>query len=82
MLHATPPAWAHVLPGYGGFRILTSAVLTHGFSQEGPLLIALAWLAGATLAAGLLFRRNMRTARATAGPDLRPGGVAVPAPKG
>src|SRR5262249_30895960 len=62
MLHATPPAWAHVLPGYGGFRVLTSAVLTHGFSQAGPLLIALAWLAGATAAAGLLFRYNMRTA--------------------
>src|SRR5262249_56063867 len=22
MLRPTPPAWAHVLPGYGGFRIL------------------------------------------------------------
>ena len=62
MLHATPPAWAHVLPGYGGFRILTSAVLTHGLPQGGPLLIALAWLAGAALAAGLLFRHNMKTA--------------------
>jgi hypothetical protein len=81
MLHATPPAWAHVLPGYGGFRVLTSAVLTRGFSQAGPLLIALGWLAGATAAAGLLFRRNMRTARATGRPDLRPAAAAAPAPK-
>jgi hypothetical protein len=62
MLHATPPAWAHFVPGYGGFRILTSAVLTHGLPKAGPLLITLAWLAGAALAAGLLFRHNMKTA--------------------
>jgi hypothetical protein len=67
------------MPGYGGFRVLTSAILTHGFSQAGPLLIALAWLAGATAAAGLLFRHNMRTASATGRPrplaagDLRSG---------
>ena len=65
MLHATPPAWAHFLPAYGAFRILTDAILTHGFSGGGPLLIALAWLAGATVAAGLVFRRNMRTAHAS-----------------
>jgi ABC-2 family transporter protein len=63
MLHATPPTWAHLLPGYGSFRVLTSAILTPGFSQPGPLLIALAWLAGAAVAAGLLFGHNMRTAR-------------------
>ena len=64
MLHATPPAWAHVLPGYGGFRVLTSAVLTHGLPRADPLLTALAWLAGAGLVAGLLFRHNMKTAAA------------------
>jgi hypothetical protein len=59
MLHPVPPGWAHVLPGYGGFRILSSAVLTSSAPQSGPLLIALTWLVGATMAAGLLFRHNM-----------------------
>lgn len=62
MLQPTPPGWAHVLPGYGGFRVLTSAILTPGFTQTGSLLIALAWLAGTAVIAALLFRRNMRTA--------------------
>jgi hypothetical protein len=60
MLHATPPGWAHLLPGYGGFRILTDAILTPGSPQTGPLLIALAWLTSATVAAGLLFRHTMQ----------------------
>src|SRR5262249_47118403 len=72
MLHATPPAWAHVLPGYGGFRVLTSAVLTHRFSPARPPLIARVLVAGAGAAAGLLFRYNMRTAPATGRPDLLP----------
>jgi ABC-2 family transporter protein len=60
MLHASPPGWAHFLPGYGGFRILTDGILIPGSPQAGPLLIALAWLAGVTVTAGLLFRQNMR----------------------
>jgi hypothetical protein len=51
MLHQTPPTWAHLLPGYGGFRILTNPVLTPGFPQTDPLLIALARLAAVTAAA-------------------------------
>jgi hypothetical protein len=62
MLHATPPAWAHFLPGYGGFRVLTNAVLTHGSPQAGPLLASLAWLAGVAVVAALLFRQTMRMA--------------------
>lgn len=62
MLRPTPPAWAHVLPGYGGFRILTNAVLTNGAPGVGPLLTALAWLAATTVVAAVLFHRNMRTA--------------------
>jgi hypothetical protein len=63
MLHPTPPTWAHLLPGYGGFRILANAVLTNARPQAAPLLAALAWLAATAVIAGLLFRRNMRTAR-------------------
>jgi hypothetical protein len=66
MLHPAPPAWAHFLPGYGGSQVLTSAILTPSFSQTGPLLIALAWLAGATVAAAMLFRHNMQTTRGRA----------------
>ena len=42
--------------------MLTHAILTRGSTQDGPLLAALAWLAGVGVAAALLFRRNMRTA--------------------
>jgi hypothetical protein len=72
MLQSTPPAWAHVLPGYGGFRVLTSAILTPGFNQTGALLIGLAWLTGAAVIAALLFRRNMRTV-GLPGPHAHPG---------
>jgi hypothetical protein len=68
MLYPAPPGLAHFLPGYGGFRVLTDAMLTPGFTQGGALLIAPAWLADAAVAAGLLFRHNMRTARRTAFP--------------
>lgn len=65
MLHPAPPTWAHFLPGYGGFRILTNTVLTHGLGSPGLLLAALAWLVGLTLAASMAFRRNMRTTHAS-----------------
>jgi ABC-2 family transporter protein len=77
MLHATPPAWAHFLPGYGGFRVLTDAILTRGFDQAGPLLIALAWLAGLLIAASAVFRHNMRTAGAAGRRGPRPDAQAV-----
>ncbi len=64
MLHAAPPAWARLLPGYGGFRVLTNSVLTHGLGSPWPLLAALAWLAGLTVAAGVAFRHSMGTAHA------------------
>ncbi len=71
MLLTTPPAWAHYLPGYGGFRILTNAILTPGLTQGRPLLIALAWLAGAALSASLLFGHNMRTAGHSCPAEMR-----------
>jgi hypothetical protein len=76
MLHATPPAWAHLLPGYGGFQLLTNAILTHSPIQGGPLLIALAWLTGVAVAASLLFRQNMRTAGQGRLPQRRLAGAA------
>jgi hypothetical protein len=79
MLHTSPPTWAHFLPGYGGFRVLTSAILTPSFSQTGPLLIALGWLAAATAAATVVFRRNLRTASRT---HSHPATPAVTAPRG
>ncbi len=82
MLHSVLPAWAHFLPGYGGFRVLTYAILTPTFNQTGPLLIALAWLAGLTLAATVVFRHNMRTARAPSRRTPRPDARAEPAAGG
>lgn len=81
MLHATPPGWAHYLPGYGGFRVLTNAVLTHGSIQAGPLLAALAWLPGVGVAAALLFRHNMRVARGPGRSGTQPALVALTASK-
>lgn len=51
MLHAAPPTWARFLPGYGAVRVLTNSILTHGPGSPGPLLAALAWLTGLTVAA-------------------------------
>ncbi|MFD8308362.1 ABC transporter permease [Streptomyces sp. NPDC059690] len=78
MLHSTPPAWAHVLPGYGASRVLTDAALTPGFDETSGLLIASGWAAGLALAVVLLFRSTTRPAgvrrragvpgRASAGP--------------
>jgi hypothetical protein len=79
MLQSTPPAWANFLPGYGGFRVLTSAILTPGFTQTGPFLIALAWLAGSAIAAALLFRRNMHTVR-SGSRQRKPGRAILLAP--
>jgi hypothetical protein len=62
MLRSAPPGWAHALPGYGSGRVLIDAALTPGFDETGPLLIALAWLAGLALAAAALFRRAVAVA--------------------
>ncbi|MGW3124073.1 ABC transporter permease [Streptomyces sp. NPDC001107] len=61
MLHPTPPAWAHALPGYGAGRVLTDAALTPGFDELTGLLTALAWLAGLALAVLLLFGATAHT---------------------
>lgn len=65
MLRPTPLDWAHALPGYGAVRVLTDAALTPGFDTAAALLLALAWLAGLTLAAAALFHHTGRTAGGT-----------------
>ena len=64
MLH-TPHRPGRFLHGYGGFRVLANSILTHGLGSPWPLLAALAWLAGLTMAVGVAFRRNMGTAQAS-----------------
>jgi hypothetical protein len=74
MLHAAPPAWAHLLPGYGGFRSLTNAILTPASPR--PARCWPRWPGWpAPPRAPLLFGRNMRTARSP-GP-ARPGAKSV-----
>jgi hypothetical protein len=70
MLHATPPTWAHFLPGYGSFQLLSNAILTGSAGQLWQLLAALGWLGAATAAAGSLFCLNTHVAarRTTASP--------------
>ncbi|MDN3027854.1 hypothetical protein [Streptomyces sp. S.PB5] len=63
MLHPTPPAWAHALPGYGASRVLTDAALTPGLDETGALPIALARTVGPTLTAALLLRSTMSPSR-------------------
>lgn len=79
MVRFWPTVAAHALPGYRGLRILTSAILTPGFTQTGPLLIALAWLTGAAVIAALLFCHNTRTAGLPR-PHAHPDQPAEPAP--
>jgi hypothetical protein len=63
ILRPAPSGWAHALPGYGATRVLIDAALTPTFDETGPLLIALAWLTGLTVAAAVLFRRTATTPR-------------------
>lgn len=44
MLRAEPSAWAQLLPGYGGMRMLVDAAVTPSFDQWGALAAAGAWL--------------------------------------
>ncbi len=58
MLRGEPATWATYLPGYGATRVAIDGALTNGFDTTGPLLTALAWLGGLTVAATVLFRMN------------------------
>lgn len=62
MLRSSPPGWAHLLPGYGGGRVLLDGALTAHFDEARALLIGLLWLAGLLVAATLLSRPAVRLA--------------------
>lgn len=68
MLYARPPAWAHLLPGYGPMQILLNGALTSSFNQATSLVISLAWLAGLLAAAAVVFRHAMGRSPTRAGP--------------
>lgn len=63
MLRSEPAAWAGWLPGYGATRVAMDGALTATFDETRSLLLALTWLVGLTVAAVVVFRRTMRTAR-------------------
>ncbi|MFI9811872.1 ABC transporter permease [Saccharothrix variisporea] len=56
MLRTEPPIWAHVLPGYGPYRVLLDGGLTDRFDATIPLLLGLGWLVALGLLAARLFR--------------------------
>jgi hypothetical protein len=43
MLHATTPAWAQVLPGYGGTKVALDGGLADSFGEGRSLLLAALW---------------------------------------
>jgi hypothetical protein len=45
-----PHGWANVLPGYGPTRVLIDGAFSQGFDAVGPLVVALAWLLGLSVA--------------------------------
>ena len=66
MLHPTPTALSHWLPGYGGSRMLLDAALTRGFDETLPLLIGLGWLLALGTAVALTYRRAVEPANPNA----------------
>ena len=62
MLHTTPTGLAHVLPGYGGSRVLIDAALTRGFDESTALLIGGAWLLALAGIVAVIYRRSVRAA--------------------
>lgn len=57
MFDAAPPGWATFLPAHGGVRVMLDGAFTGGFDEVGALVLAVAWLAGVTVAAAAQFHR-------------------------
>ena len=64
MFDMAPPGWARYLPAHGAVRVLVDAAFTPSFDETRGMLLALAWLAGITLAAATVFRRLSAARRA------------------
>ncbi len=60
MFDAAPPAWASLMPAYGGVRVLLDAAFTPTFDEWPALLLAAAWLAATTALAAAQFHRLAR----------------------
>jgi hypothetical protein len=55
----SPASWAVLLPGYGPSRIMVSGAFVNGFDAGAELLISIGWVAGLSVAVGLLLRRSL-----------------------
>jgi hypothetical protein len=63
MFHATPVAFAWLLPGYPLDRMLYDGAFAHSFQATGALLLALGWLAALSAAVYVLLRRAVAPRR-------------------
>lgn len=59
MFHAQPARLAWLLPGYGPTRLMLEGAYAPSFHAGGELTLALAWLAGLTLAVVVVLRRKL-----------------------
>ncbi len=57
MFSAAPPDWGRFLPARGSVQLLVDGAFTPTLDRGDALLLALAWLVGITLVAGLVFHR-------------------------
>ena len=57
MFHASPSRFASLLPGYGPTRVMLEGAFAPSFNAAVPLVIALVWVFGLSLAAYLVLRR-------------------------
>jgi hypothetical protein len=57
----SPQDWAVALPGYGPTRVLIDGAFSQSFDAIGPLLLALLWLLGLSVAVVVLLRRSLGT---------------------
>ena len=54
-----PQGWATVLPGYGPTRVIIDSAFSQSFDAVGPLVVALLWLVGLSVAVIVLLRHSL-----------------------